>query len=196
MTRRTPAVALASAALTLAGCALGERPTLTDERLPGDPAVEAVHELLAQADTTAFEASYLITPARAGSAPVSATVRWAAGASLIAIGDVEFVVDDGEQRTCRAGRVDCVPGFDEARISDLSVTSAFWGPSTAQRLLTDAGRMTAVSPAADTIAGQSATCATVTMGTASSTYCATATGPLARLVAADVTIELTAFTPT
>lgn len=191
MIRRSLAVA---AALLLSGCALGERPILTDERKPDDAAVAAVRVLLDNAGATAFSASYLITPAMVGSSTVPASVRVSPNSIEVVIGEVEYVDRDGEARTCSSGQTDCGSGIDESRISNLSVTSQFWGVSAAQRLGTDAGRMTADAvPSPETIAGQPATCARLTFDDAGATYCALATGPLARYVGADVTIELTAY---
>jgi hypothetical protein len=77
------------------------------------------------------------------------------------------------------------------------VTNRFWGPSFASRLRLDASRNTAdgIGTTA-TIAGQPATCVDVAVVGGTVTYCALDAGPLARYFGADVSIELTSFSPT
>lgn len=202
MTRRLATAALV--ALMLTGCALGQRPTLTDERLIDDSAIDAVLDRLASADRSAFTAVYALTPTAAGAATSEATVSSSPGATSVVFATdgvvtVEYVVDDGEQRTCRAGQAECVAGLDEARISNLAVTSSFWGPSAAQKLRTDAGRNVAdATPSTTEVAGQAAVCAAVPVGAGavmSVEYCALDAGPLAAYRGADVVIELVSFTP-
>lgn len=203
MTRRLAAAALA--VLTLTGCALGARPTMTDERLVDDSAIDAVLDRLDTADASAFTAVYSLTPTTAGSATTQATVTASPGSSLIAfttdgVVTVEYVTEQGEQRTCTAGQAECAAGLDETRISNLpGVTSSFWGPSAAQKLRTDAGRNVAdATPSTTTIAGHAAACAAVPVGTTSVLsveYCALDAGPLGAYRGADVAIELVSYTP-
>jgi hypothetical protein len=103
-------------------------------------------------------------------------------------------------RTCAVGGTDCVDSIDNARISNLSVTSTFWGPSVVSKLELDSARSVDASTGrTDTIANLPATCADVHVpsidGVGSVTYCAVDNGVLARYFGADVSIELTSFVP-
>lgn len=203
MTRRSVAAALA--ACSLAGCALGARPTITDERRVDDSAIDAVLDRLDAAASAAFTAVYRVTPTVVGAPPTEATVTsTGSGTRVVFAADgaptVEYVTEDGEQRTCAGGQADCVAGHDEARISNLAVTSTFWGPSIAQKLRVDAGRNVADAEASTTeIAGYPAACAAVPVGTGTVVtveYCALDAGPLAAYRGADVVIELVSFSLT
>jgi hypothetical protein len=191
-----------AAAGALGGCALGQRPTLTDERQLDDSAIEAVLDRLEVADAASFTATYVVAPTLAGSAPADVTVSHSPAQSRITFATngtvtVEYSNTDGEERTCADGLAECVAGFDHSRVSNLGITNAFWGPSTAQRLTVDAGRNIADATAGtQTIAGQPATCATVPLAAGSVAYCALDAGPLARYTGADVTIELASYDPT
>ena len=192
-------VGVLAAAGLLGGCALGPRPTLTDERRLDDSAIEAVIDRLEVADAATFTATYTIAPTLVGSAPADVTVRHSPARSRVTFATdgavtVEYSNTDGEERTCADGLADCVAGFDDSRVSNLGITNSFWGPSTAHRLSTDAGRNIAdATPGAQTIAGQPATCATVPLAGGSVAYCALDAGPLARYTGADVTIELVGY---
>lgn len=189
---------LAAAGL-LGGCALGPRPTLTDEQRLDDSAIEAVLDRLEVADEATFTATYSIAPTLDGSPPADVTVRHSPARSRITFATggavtVEYSNTDGEQRTCADGLADCVAGIDDSRVSNLGITNSFWGPSTAQRLSTDAGRNIAdATQSTQTIAGQPATCSTVPVAGGSVAYCALDSGPLARYTGADVTIELVSY---
>lgn len=202
MTLRT--LAAAGAALFLAACATGPRPTLTDERQIDDSAVEAVLDRLSAAQDAAFTAVYTITPTATGSTPSTATVTHSPTETMVvfAEGDVvtvEYVTVDGEARTCAANQTECVTGsLDETRISNLAVTSSFWGPSAAQKLRTDASRNVADATSRTAqVADQPATCADVPVGTTTVIaieYCALDAGPLATYRGADTVVELTSYT--
>lgn len=201
MTRRlTVAV---GAAVVLGGCALGPRPTLTDERQVDDAAIDAVIERLDSATAATFTAVYTITPTVAGAATTTATVRHSATETytVFAVGatvTVEYVTTDGEQQTCAAGRTECVVGtLDESRISDLAVSSSFWGPSTAQKIRVDSGRNLADAVAStETLAAQPAACAEIPVGglAIAVEYCALDAGPLGAYRGADTMIELVSYT--
>jgi hypothetical protein len=193
------AVGVLAAAAGLGGCALGPRPTLTDEPRLDDSAIDAVLDRLDGADAATFTATYTIAPTLNGSAPADVTVRHSPARSRITFATggtvtVEYSNTDGEQRTCADGLAECVAGVDDSRVSNLGITNSFWGPSSAQRLTTDAGRNIADATArTETIAGQPATCATVPLAGGSVAYCALDAGPLASYTGADVTIELVSY---
>lgn len=189
--------------MLLAGCALGPRPTLQPDERVDDAAIEAVLEHLDGALRATFTGTYVVTPSLAGATPAEVTVHHdgsaGEGRTKVVVnrpdgGVVEYVDLGGELRTCQGGFSECVAGYDEARISDLSITSSFWGVNAERRLSTDADRDIADAEAGtESIADQPATCATVTLSEGVATYCALDAGPLARYVGNDVTIELTAF---
>lgn len=202
--RDRPASALAiAAAVFLTGCASGVRPTLVaPPSTVSDPVTAAVLDRLERASTATFTATYDITPTVTGDA-TTATVIQSGPAQRVTIGTVEFTTDGTTARTCFSGDVECTEGTDEARVSDLSITSRFWGRSAAARL----GRVAAQAIGAptgttETIAGQAATCASIPVPAPAGSptdapqvvYCAIDAGILARYVGADVTIELTSFT--
>ena len=184
------------AALLLSACQTGPRPSITDER-KSDPAVQAVTSLLDRARTNGdFTATYDITPTMIGSATATATVAVAANSITIAIRDALYVIEGGVGQTCAPDRTNCTDGIDDARVSDLSITHAFWADSPSARLRNDAGRTIGTpQPLPDRIADQPATCVDVPVAGGSIVYCALDVGPLARYRGADTTIELTSFTP-
>lgn len=185
----------------LAGCATGERPTLVEEDTAiADPVAKAVADRLSLAPGTVFTATYTVTPTLTNE-PTQATVVQNGLRQRITIGSVEYTTDGSIVRTCVVGGGECVDGIDEARISNLSITHAFWAESATARIRTDASRSVqqAVSRT-ETIAGQAAACADLTIpapeGIGTVVYCALDAGVLARYVGIDVRIELTSFAPT
>ena len=190
-------------ALALGGCALGPRPTVTDERRVDDAAIEAVLTRLDAADAATFTAVYSVASTKEGIAPAEVTVTHSPNRSRVVFatgGEVTeaYLTDDGEQRTCKAGETECVPGLDEARISNLGITSSFWGPSSAAKLRADGNRSVADANARTaSLADQTATCTTVDVGSATVAaveYCALDTGPLAAYRGADAMIEIVSYT--
>jgi hypothetical protein len=194
-------LALGAVALTLllTACATGPRPTLVDQPTATDTVAQAVLDRLERASSATFTADYEITPSLTGQ-PTHATVIQEGSQQRVTIGDVDYFTDGTTSRTCAVGGTDCVDSIDDARISNLSVTSKFWGPSVASKLELDTARsVDATTGRIDTIANRPATCADVHVpsidGVGSVTYCAVDDGVLARYYGADVTIELTAFVP-
>jgi hypothetical protein len=194
-------IALGAAALTLllTACATGPRPTLVDQPTATDAVAQAVLDRLERASSATFTADYEITPSLTGQ-PTHATVIQEGAQQRVTIGDVDYFTDGTTSRTCAVGGTDCVDSIDEARISNLSVTSKFWGPSVVSKLELDSARsVDATTGRTDTIANRPATCADVHVpsidGVGSVTYCAVDDGVLARYFGADVSIELTSFVP-
>jgi hypothetical protein len=194
-------LALLAAVPALAGCALGERPTLVDSPAATPGAATSVVELLQAASSATFTATYDITPSLTG-ATSTATVLRSGVRERITIGDVDFFSDGTTSRTCVTGTAECVDGIDDARVSNLSITHAFWGQSAAQRAANESSRAVGpVSERNDTIAGRPATCLDVPLPgpdgqVGTMTICAVDAGPLARFFGADVSIELTSFSTT
>lgn len=190
---RAASFVLAAATVTLAGCVTGERPTLAEApAMTGDASADAVLERLGGATEATFTAQYRID-ATSGSATAAASIAQQAPARRsVTIGSVRYLTTGDGTLTCVDG--ECRDGLDAARVSDLQVTPEFEATSPAARLRTDFGRATGPTvSSAETIAGQAATCVTVPLAPTGITVCALDSGPLARLVAADVRIELTSF---
>lgn len=200
MIRRVPRThaAVAAACLLLAGCALGPRPTLEEPTPFDDDAAEPVVELLGRAGAVEFDAAYTITPTSAVAA-TSATVSRTPDLTRVVIGDVVFELRADGATTCTGDQ--CDDYANDARISDLGITHDFWASAFRQRLVTDSNRR--VGPTAGSftdIAGRPATCVTIQVPSSldavgSVLYCAISDGVLARYQGADVSIELTSFTP-
>lgn len=192
------------AVLALSGCALGPRPTVTSERRVDDAAIDAVLDRLESASGANFTAVYSVASTQQGASPADVTVAHSSTETYIVfttggVVSVEYVTTDGEQRTCAAGQTECVAGLDETRISNLGISSSFWGPSTAAKLRADGSRNVADAIASTaTLAGQPATCTAVNVGVPSVApveYCAVDAGPLATYRGADATIELVSYSP-
>jgi len=195
-------IALGAVALTLllTACATGPRPTLVDEPVVTDTVAQAVLQRLERGSSATFTADYEITPSSTGQ-PTQATVMQQGSQQRVTIGNVDYFTDGTTSRTCTVGGTDCVDSIDDARISNLNVTSKFWGPSVMSRLELDSARsVDATTGGTDTIANRPATCADVHVpsidGVGDVTYCAIDDGVLARYFGADVSIELTSFEPT
>jgi hypothetical protein len=197
------ALGVATISVVATACATGPRPTLVDVPTVTDTVAQAVLDRLERADGATFTADYEITPSITGQ-PTHATVLQSGGEQRVTIGDVEYYSNGTSSRTCTVGGTDCVDSIDEARISNLNVTSQFWGSSSASKLQVDsANAVDASQGRIDTIASRQATCADVFVaapsdvgGVGSVTYCAVDDGILARYFGADVSIELTSFAPT
>ena len=91
--------------------------------------------------------------------------------------------------------------IDDAAVSDLNITNQFWGDAFAARLRLDASRRVGFTEGETAeIAGLPASCVRIPLpGTGETAphveYCALDRGPLARYFGADVSIELTSYTP-
>lgn len=200
--RRTGAAGIAVGVVLLtSGCLTGERPTLLERPVIDDPAVQAVIDRLDTTSTAEFTAVYEITPTLTGT-PTTATVTQAGDRRRISIGDVDYISDGADTRTCSNDDRGCVDFLDDARVSDLNVTHRFWGDAFRARLELDASRRIGFSTGSDElIAGAPAACVDIPVPSTTELsgtvqYCALDAGPLARYVGADVNIELVEFTPT
>jgi len=200
LSARTLAVAVL-AALTLAACATGPRPSFdADEpaqQATGDPAIDAVLERLDRVGIEQFTADYTILT-RLGAKESTATVVQADNSRRsITINAVRFIDGSGTVATCNLATAECEAVINDARVSDVQVTHDFYGSSFARRLRVDAAR--SLSPArgyTETIGGLPATCADVPVSGGTKVYCALDDGPLARYDGNDVLIELVALNPT
>jgi hypothetical protein len=184
--------------LVLSGCFTGERPRLVEgATTTGDAAADAVLTRLEAAGDAVFTGDYEVVT-KFGDITTPATVVQAGPARrAITIGDVRFIVDGAETATCDLESDTCSRTIDAARVSNLQLTPDFYAASAAAPLRRDTEQRAGPTRASsETIAGQPATCVVVTTTGGDSTYCALDSGPLARLDAADLSIELTDYSPT
>lgn len=189
------------AALAFAACATGQRPSFdADEpaqQATGDPAVDAVLERLDRVGLEQFTADYTILTRLGGKESTATAVQADNSRRSITINDVRFIDGSGTAATCNLTTAECEAVINDARVSDVQITHDFYGSSFARRLRVDAGRsLTPARGYTETIGGQPATCADVSVSGGTKVYCALDTGPLARYDGNDVLIELVAFTPT
>ena len=189
------------AALVLAGCFTGERPTFATQQIAagtptGDAAIDALLTRLDAAASTrpTFTAGYdLLT--RFGNVERSATVVSEGRNRAVTIGSVRFVETGSGSTTCMAEV--CTDGLRAQAISDTQLTFSFYGADAAARLRVDArSKIGPTTSRAETIAGQSAACVDVLQANNTAVYCVLESGVLARLDDADVKITLTAYSPT
>lgn len=135
---------------------------------------------------------------RLGDIESSATVVQAnAGRRSITINDVRYLYDDGRTATCNLVENTCEAIINEARTSDVALTSEFYGQAMATRLRVDADRRIGNPVASErTFAGQPALCVTVPVTGGTKTYCALESGTLALFDGNDLLIELTGYSGT
>jgi hypothetical protein len=189
------------AALALTACATGQRPSFDADdpaqQPTGDPAVDAVLERLDRVGIEQFTADYTILTRLGGKESTATVVQADNSRRSITINDVRFIDGSGTAATCNLTTAECEAIINDARVSDVQITHDFYGSSFARRLRVDAGR--SLAPArgyTETIGGQPATCADVTVSGGTKVYCALDTGPLARYDGNDVVIELVSSSPT
>jgi hypothetical protein len=198
-------VALVATSLLLAGCFTGERPSFEDENtIPteatGNADIDTVLGLLDSVDNSEFTAGYDIET-KFNSVSSTGLVVQAAGQRRSVTVDnaarsVRFIVDGQDERTCNLMTAECEATLNDARISDTQLPHTFYGPAFAQRLRADAVRRIGEPTSYDkAIAGQTAQCVDVAVAGGTKTYCALASGALAEFIGADVTIELTSYSP-
>lgn len=197
-TPRLRLAVLAGAALVTSACFTGERPTVADgQPAPtGDPAIDPVLELLARDPDDSFTAQYLITTKFGGAQTPAVVTQDVELGRSVTIGNIRYLVGPGgvDVRTCELTSGECRAGTDETKVSNLLVTSGFFGVSPAARLRQDAAVKVATPTASsETIAGHSATCVAVPVTGGTKSYCAIEPGILARMDTADLAIELTEF---
>jgi hypothetical protein len=180
----------------LAGCFTGERPDLAEgAATTGDPAADAVLSRLDATTDATFTAGYELLRKYGALTTPATVVQDGPARRSITIGSVRFILDGSSTATCTLDTGDCSGTIDAAMVSDTSLSPDFYASSAAARLRRDAElRAGSTTAFTETIAGQSATCVTIPMTGAESTYCALDGGPLARIEAADVAIELTSYT--
>lgn len=190
--------------MILSGCFTGERPSFEDEQAEspstGSDAVDVVLRRLESVDSAQFTSSFLIDT-KFGTLRSTAEVAQAPGRRLsVTVQNdavyVRFVADGGDERTCDLTNAECETSLNDARISNTQLSHRFYGPSFAARLRISADRRIGDPVASQrTIAGQPAECVDVPVAGGVEVYCALESGVLAFFEGADVTIELTGYSP-
>ncbi len=198
-------VATVTAGVVLASCFTGERPEFEDTSgapvvSSGNEAIDDVLGLLDSVGRSEFTVGYDIET-KFNTVSSTGTVVQASGQrrSITVENEdrtVRFIEDGEDELTCDLIAGECETSLNDARISDTQLPHTFYGPAFASRLRADAARRIS-DPVAYTknIAGQSADCVDIPVAGGTKTYCALAAGPLAEFVGADVTIELTSYSP-
>jgi len=193
---------LAASVALLAGCMTGERPSLSSAptvagTMTGDAAIDAVLVRLDAVDGAVFDATYDARYVAMGGPVTPAAVTQAAPTRRsVTIGDVRFLTDAGERRTCRLSSGVCEPGVDGAAVSNTGLTSEFVFGDMAKRLRRDAVARTGATVASTRdVAGRTATCVDVPVTGGTKVYCALDDGVLAAFVGGDVEIDLTSYEP-
>lgn len=204
--RPTLLATMLAAAVLLAGCATGERPSFEDEQetVPttptGNPEIDTVLALLDSVESSEFTAGYAIETKLNTVSSVGLVVQAPGRRRSVTVTNdersVRFIQDGADQLTCDLLVGQCEPSINDARISDTQLPHTFYGPAFARRLRSDAERRIDDATLYDKeIAGQAAKCVDVIVTGGTKTYCALVSGPLAEFVGADVTIKLTSYTP-
>jgi len=181
----------------LAGCGVGQRPTLADATVvggaPGTPtgtaAADAVLSRLEGDQAPQLTATYEITD-KYGGRTLPATVAVVGDRTSVTIGDVRFLSADGG-RTCVVTTGSCQDGILEAKVSDTGVTSQFYASSPARQLRVSLGRASGTPVGSTTMAaGRPAACVTVPVGAGKELTCATRDGVLGGWDTASVHVAL------
>ena len=195
--RPTAVLAAGVAALALAGCFTGDRPTLAEgPEMTGVPAVDAVLERLDHASRARFTARYDVLTRYGGLEREATVVQASPSRRSVTVGDVRYIIDGSSTATCDLPTGTCSDTIHENRISDSMLSIDFYASSAARRLRRDAAaRVGRVEGSTIEIAGTRAACVSIPLTSSTETYCALDNGPLARLDAADLRIELTDYSP-
>ena len=165
--------------------------------MTGDPAVDAVLERLDRAPGAVFSVDYDVLTRFGNVSRPASVVQAGPARRSITVGTIRFLVDNDATATCDLDTDVCTETIDAARISDTQLSPDFYASSAATRLRRDAGARVGDDGRArrSTSPGGPATCVAIPLTTSTETYCALDDGPLARIDAADVRIELTAYSP-
>jgi hypothetical protein len=195
--RRHLALGVAMTA-ALSACFTGERPRLAEgASTTGDPAADAVLSRLDAAGYAAFTADYTVVTKFGNVTTPATVVQTGPARRAVTIGQIRFIVDGAETATCDLDTSECTTTIDAERVSNVQLTPDFFAASVAAKLRRDTElRAGPTRASTETIAGQPATCVVVTTTGGESTYCALDAGPLARLDAADHSIELSEYSAT
>jgi hypothetical protein len=186
---------------------------LTGQRPSFDPGVTAApgttaparatgvsDEILALFDSSTVEPFTAVYRVRQTAQQVTATAILTRDATRTAldIRDVQFRESGGQRQTCNRSSNFCQPGYAEQRLSDLQITSGFWGPSVKDALRSPAlnARIGPITTVKDTLAGQGVTCVNIPGPGRVDRYCALDNGVLASMDNAAVSVTLMEYRST
>ena len=194
-------VGLGSVLLMLAtsACFTGDRPSFgcSGGDLTGR---EEIDDVLVRLDCVApavFTAEYSVLTRLGDITSQAQVVQAPGGRRSITINDVRYLYDAGRTATCDLVSDTCEAVINEARTSDVFLSSEFYAKSMASRLRVDADRRVGDPIASErTLAGEPALCVEVPVTGGSKTYCALESGAIALFDANDLLIELTSYSPT
>ena len=198
--RAAAAVVLAAAALT--GCALGQRPSLGEAPtaagdMTGDPLIDEVLRRLDQVGTAQFGAEYTAVQAMGGATSTVRIAQQSPTQRSVTVGDIRFLTNGADTRTCDLAVGTCEAGIQAQRISNTGIQTpdvAFG--DLAKRLRLDATAR--IGPPATTeldIAGERALCVDVPLSRGTVRYCAMANGVIARYSGGDFSLDLVSYAP-
>ena len=191
--RASKFILFASLALLLSSCALGPRPTLVADIPVTDPAIVDILEQFERADGAEFTAAYKLT-VNYGNLATSASVSQEMGERSITIGDIRYLVETGNTRTCVLSNSICTKGLDDTKVSDFQITHQFWSRATEQRLRIDAGRNIGPAERYEAVFAETVVdCVSVPVVGGTKVYCVTKDGVLAHYAGPDLLIELTSY---
>ena len=198
VTSRSVAVLVACAAL-LSSCFTGERPTVGGCALAettGRVEIDSVLDRLDCVSPELFTADYTVLT-RLGDFTSTAQVVQAPGKRSITINMVRYIYEGGSMITCDLSQGTCEGAINEARTSDVLLTSEFYAKAMAARLRVDADRRIGDPVASEiTQAGEPALCVDIPVTGGTKRYCALESGALALFDGSDLLIELTGFSAT
>ncbi len=161
----------------------------------GDPAIDAVLQLLDNVGSSQFTVSYQATLLFGGVVSAAQVTQLGARRS-VTIGTVRFVNNGSSSRTCVLETGVCDDGIQAAAVSNTGLTPEFAFGDMAKRLRRDAAARIGPSVGSvEDIAGATATCVEVSVSGGSKQYCALADGAVARFRGADIELDLISHSP-
>jgi hypothetical protein len=191
--------ALVACAVLLSSCFTAERPTLGGcafDETTGRVEIDSVLERFDCVSPELFTADYAVLT-RLGDFTSTAQVVQAPGKRSITINMVRYIYDGESMITCDLSEGTCEGEINEARTSDVLLTSEFYAKAMAARLRVDADRRIGDPVASEiTQGGQQALCVDIPVTGGTKRYCALESGALALFDGSDLLIELTGFSPT
>lgn len=200
---RTAAL-LAVAAIVLAGCFTGDRPSFEDEGAAmistGSADIDVVLDRLESLNSASFAAEYEIETKFGALVSTGSVVQTDEAVRSVTVANpsatTRYISGPDGDETCNLLTNECEPELNDARISDVGIPHTFYGPSFATRLRVSADRRIGESNSyTKPIAGQDARCVDVSVAGGTETFCALDSGLLAQFIGADVLIDLTSYSP-
>jgi hypothetical protein len=202
-------VTIALAAVVLGGCQTGERPSFEDDGngaagaaiiSTGSSDIDLVLDRLESVEEATFAAEYDIETKFGSLSSTGTVVQTDDDVRSVTVATpsatTRFLSTPEGDETCNLLTDECESVLNDARISDVGIPHTFYGPSFATRLRVSADRRIGESASyTKPIAGQDARCVDVAVAGGTETFCALDSGLLAEFVGADVTIELTSYSP-